>query len=223
VGLILIRIFNWITRQGKLLVSDVIIFILFIPSAIFFLGGNLLGVIASPDNSPPTAVNYPSLPIVITETPTVVSYPTSPIIITETPTPIIPTVTAIPPVATSVIIIQPTATINAGSYVLHRGEFMYCIARRFNVHPDQLFALNGYVNGQTVSEGTLLYIPQGGESFPGNRSLLNHPAIYTVASLDETLFSIACRFGDVDPSAIAQANGITTSTSLTIGQQLNIP
>ena len=34
---------------------------------------------------------------------------------------------------------------------------------------------------------------------------------------------LACIFGDVDPSAIAQANNISVGATLTSGQQLSIP
>ena len=59
--------------------------------------------------------------------------------------------------------------------------------------------------------------------FPGTRALRNHPATYTVAASDETVYSIACLFGDVDPSAIAQANNISPGAALSAGQQLSIP
>lgn len=107
------------------------------------------------------------------------------------------------------------------TYTLQEGEFPYCIARRFDVDPDQLLTLNGLVDGQTLYAGAVLKIPQSG-SFPGTRALRNHPATYT-ASAGETLYSVACRFGDVDPSAIASANGLSAGATLSAGQQLSIP
>jgi LysM repeat protein len=110
------------------------------------------------------------------------------------------------------------------TYTLQKGEFPYCIARRFNVDPAQLLSLSGLTSAQANSliVGTVLTIPQSG-AFPGNRALASHPATYTVASGDETLYSVACKFGDVDPNAIATANGISVSAKLTVGQQLQIP
>lgn len=110
------------------------------------------------------------------------------------------------------------------TYTLQKGEFPYCIARRFNVDPNQLLSLSGLTSAQANSliVGTVLTIPQSG-SFPGNRALASHPATYTVASGDETLYSVACKFGDVDPNAIATANNIAVSSKLTVGQQLQIP
>jgi hypothetical protein len=37
------------------------------------------------------------------------------------------------------------------------------------------------------------------------------------------VYSIACKYGDVDPNAIASANNISVSAKLTVGQQLQIP
>jgi LysM repeat protein len=105
---------------------------------------------------------------------------------------------------------------------LQSGEFPYCIARRFDVDPDALLSLNGLSDGVMYPAGTQLRVPQSG-SFPGARALRNHPATYTVAASNETVYSIACLFGDIDPAAIAQTNNISPSSALTSGQQLSIP
>jgi len=110
------------------------------------------------------------------------------------------------------------------SYTLQRGEFPYCLARRFDVDPSDLLARNNLTTAQAynLATGTVLSIPQSG-SFPGTRALRNHPVTYTVASSTDTLYSIACLFGDIDPSVIAQANNIAVGAALTSGQQLSIP
>jgi LysM repeat protein len=108
-------------------------------------------------------------------------------------------------------------------YTLHSGEFPYCIARRFDVDPEALLALNGLSNGNIVYPGRTLKIPQSG-SFPDTRAREPHPATYTVASSSETLYSIACRYGDVDPVALASANGLSSPDApLTAGMQLKFP
>ena len=121
----------------------------------------------------------------------------------------------------------PTATIavvtgRPATYTLMEGEFPYCIARRFNVDPLQLLQLSGLSDGVMYEAGTVLQIPQSG-SFPGDRALRQHPTTYTVTSAGETFYSIACLFGDVQPSQIAQANGIALGTPLTLGQAIKIP
>jgi len=107
-------------------------------------------------------------------------------------------------------------------YPLHRGEFPYCLARRFDVNPDTLLSINGLSSGNIYYPNRTLKIPQSG-SFPGTRALRNHPATYTVSSSDETVYGVACLFGDVDPAAIAAANNISIDAVLTVGKQLSIP
>jgi LysM repeat protein len=108
------------------------------------------------------------------------------------------------------------------SYTLKGGEFPYCIARRFNVNPGELLRLNGLSNFSVYYAGMTLRIPQTGRPFPGNRSLRPHPATYTIRAGD-TIFKIACTFGNVYPEAIAQVNGLTPPYKLTPGQTINIP
>lgn len=123
----------------------------------------------------------------------------------------------------------PTSTLapvtgHPATYTLQSGEHPFCIARRFNVDPDELLALSGLTRSQAYSlvTGTVLRIPQTG-AFPGDRALRPHPTTYTVASSDETFYSIACLFGDVEPSQIAQVNGLSLGSLLTIGQAIQIP
>lgn len=148
---------------------------------------------------------------------------------TTTPTPMIelvPTLTA-----TQAVVVVPTSTsVPAGSkpstYVLKNGEFPYCIARRFNVEPDDLLRLSGLSASQadSLSAGTVLTIPQSG-SFPGDRSWHDHPATFTVGVTyaTNTVYGVACYYGDIEPSVIAQNNGIAVDATLSAGQTLNIP
>lgn len=108
-------------------------------------------------------------------------------------------------------------------WALRSGEFPYCIARRFDVDPAALLSLNGLTNGNIFYPGRTLKIPQSG-SFPGTRSLRNHPATYSVGSSTETVYSIACLYGDVRPESIITANNLSgDNPTLTSGQQLSIP
>jgi LysM repeat protein len=109
------------------------------------------------------------------------------------------------------------------TYALQKGEFPYCIARRFDVNPEELLSLNGITRGDIYYPNFTLKIPQTGNPFPPPRARQTHPTTYTVSSSGETVYGVACVFGDVDPSTIAQANGISLSTALTAGQQLSIP
>jgi LysM repeat protein len=130
--------------------------------------------------------------------------------------------TATPTTETTPVIVAPTVTPGRpATYTLQSGEFLYCIARRFDVDPDALLALNGLNRGQILQPGLELRIPQTG-SFSGTRALHPHPTTYTVA-VNDTIYSIACRFGDLDPTSIAAANGLSLSSPLTTGKVLNIP
>jgi LysM repeat protein len=133
--------------------------------------------------------------------------------------------------ATQAVVVVPTSTsVPAGSrpttYTLKQGEFPYCIARRFNVDPDDLLSASGLSGAQSdsLSTGTVLTIPQSG-SFPGDRSWHDHPATFTVGVTYDTntVYGVACYYGDIEPSVIAQNNGISVDATLTAGQTLNIP
>ncbi len=148
----------------------------------------------------------------------------------ETPTPpfiLITPPAEVPATPTNVLPTIPPQALTPGSlpttYTLQEGEFPYCIARRFNVNPNELLRLNGLSDGMIYQPGLQLRIPQSGNPFPGERALRPHPATYTVEKANMTLYAVACLFGDVYPEAIAQANDLPLSARLTVGQTLNIP
>ena len=125
---------------------------------------------------------------------------------------------------TTPIIIVPTSTPgHPSSYTLMPNEFLYCIARRFNVNQIELLNMNGITNGQILQPGTVLKIPQTGNPFVGTRSLISHPSTYTVPSGDKTIYWVACYFGDADPNQIIAANSLVSPYTIHINQVLNIP
>jgi len=145
-------------------------------------------------------------------------------IVSPTPTSLIPP-TGAPGITTTPatpLAITVTPPIRPATYTLHEGEFPYCIARRYNVDPAALLALNGLTEGETFSPGLVLTIPQTAAPFPSTRALIQHPATYTIQAND-TIYSIACKYGDVDPLAIAAVNGLTAPYTLHAGQSLSIP
>lgn len=117
----------------------------------------------------------------------------------------------------------PTASSNVPSnYTLQEGEHPYCIARRFDVHPETLLSANGLDKDSLHQPGMTLVIPRDTSGFPPPRALRSHPATYT-AQPGDTIYIIACLYGDVDPMAIARANNLTEPYNLTPGTVLNIP
>ena len=108
------------------------------------------------------------------------------------------------------------------TYVIQAGDHLYCIARRFDIDITALLSANGFNVNSNVYPGTKLVIPKDAGGFLGSRVLRDHPTDYTVVGGD-TINSIACYFGDVDPRAIEAANGLTGDYALTPGKILDIP
>lgn len=133
------------------------------------------------------------------------------IIVAETPTPETP----------STPLVLPTLS-RPETYTLQRGEWPICIARRYNLDLDTFFALNNLNMNSRPPAGTVLKIPATGTWNSGPRSLKTHPADYTVKAGD-TIYSIACDFGDVDPMAIVAANNLQPPYTLNAGDILRIP
>lgn len=123
---------------------------------------------------------------------------------------------------TTAAVVVPTATPGLPStYTVQDGEFAYCLARRFNINPNDLLSANN-ISG-FISPGTVLNIPTGStwpSEFP--RSLIAHPTTYNVLAGD-TIYKIACQFGDVNPNDIIYANNLVEPYTLSAGQVLNIP
>lgn len=119
----------------------------------------------------------------------------------------------------------PAAPARPATYTIQRGEYPYCIARRYNLDPGALMRANNLGVNSQLPIGSVITIPASGNwdvaSF-GTRSRAAHPATYTVQSGD-TLNSVACKFGDVYPEWIAAANGLDANAVLTPGAVINIP
>lgn len=113
--------------------------------------------------------------------------------------------------------------IRPAKYTLQPGEWPICIARRYDLDVATLLAINGLDLSSKPGSGVTLNIPASGNWSKnyGIRSLRAHPVDYTVQSGD-TLYTIACRFGDVTPEAIIAVNSLS-DTALSAGQILHIP
>lgn len=135
------------------------------------------------------------------------------------------TVTSTLPVIATTAVPAPTLVVGKpASYTLKKGEFPYCIARRFNVSPGELLTLNNLstAQAQTYQPGMTLSIPQGGAAFPPPRARNAHPVTYVVPQ-NTTLYGVACYFGDIDPTAILNANSIPNPDNIAAGTTLQIP
>jgi len=158
-------------------------------------------------------------------TPIVPVVPTAQVPVVSTPV-VIPTTAGLP-----TVVLQPTATRPAvvlptlsrpATYTIQSGEWPICIARRYNLDLNSLLEANNLNMNSSPDPGTVLIIPSSGTWTSGERALKAHPASYTVGSGD-TINSIACEYGDVDPLAIAAANGIASPYTLNVGSVISIP
>jgi len=129
--------------------------------------------------------------------------------------------TPVPP--TPVIVYTATPGIPV-TYTMQLGDTLYCLARRYNLDPNAIISANPSLNADSIRDGTTINLPQGPvwpESL-GSRARNAHPGTYSVGS-GQTIYHVACYYGDVSPEAIAQANGLAAPYTLAADQSLNIP
>jgi LysM repeat protein len=183
-------------------------------------------------------------PVSVFATQTAVASTPLPVLPTGTPEVLVSTNTpeaAQPQGGTDAQAATPTADANAGggvvqpavptpvverptTYTLKRGEWPICIARRYDLDLGSFFSANGMNMNSKPAAGTSLKIPASGNwstSNYGSRSLKAHPVDYTVVSGD-TVYSIACQYGDVTPEAILAVNNLTEA-GITAGVKIRIP
>lgn len=152
--------------------------------------------------------------------------PTEEVIVETTPVPTEEAVSepaVVEPTEVVVVVPEPTAGIPT-THTIEKGESIYCISRRYDVNPSEVLSVNGLSSAEATAlrVGTVLKIPQTGNKFPGVRALNTHPDTYTVDAGD-TIYAVACYYGDVDPMVVAQVNGLSAPYDLVVGQQLQIP
>ena len=137
--------------------------------------------------------------------------------------PAVATETPVPATATAVPIAIPTLT-RPATYTLQKGEWPICIARRYNLDLTSLFSANGLTMDSRPANGAVLKIPSTGTwsvASYGARALHTH-ADYKVVSGD-TVYTIACYFGDVSPEGILAANSLKAAGDIKTGTTLKIP
>jgi LysM repeat protein len=110
------------------------------------------------------------------------------------------------------------------TYALQKGEWPICIARRYDLDLGSFFANNNMNMNSKPAAGTTLRIPSSGNwsANYGARSLKQHPASYNVVAGD-TIYTIACKYGDVTPEAILAVNNLANASDVKAGITLQIP
>lgn len=149
----------------------------------------------------------------------------APATLTPSPTAQVVVVTATPaPATTQTPAIQPPVG-GTTTYVVQRGDTLRRIAQQFNTTVAALAQLNGIANVNLIFVGQRLTVPTPGQSIPTpqppNPTPAPPPETYRVQPGDN-LFRIALRFG-VSLQALAQANNITNTNLVFVGQVLTIP
>ncbi len=162
-----------------------------------------------------------------TETPSSQTSGETPQVIINTPTVSVAApgqTQSVPQPTTAGVAVNTPVVARPTTYVLQKGEWPICIARRFNLDITSFFATNGFNMDSKPSAGTTLKIPASGNWNPnyGSRTLKAHPAPYIVVSGD-TANTIACKYGDVTPEAILAVNGLSSGSALKVGTSLKIP
>jgi peptidoglycan-N-acetylglucosamine deacetylase len=104
-----------------------------------------------------------------------------------------------------------------GEYTVQAGDTLYSIARRYGTTVEAIQSANGIVNPSLIRVGQKLIIPGGGTT----------PAPTTggttyVVQADDTLYSIAARFGK-NVWDIVVANNLADPSLIYVGQVLIIP
>ena len=160
-----------------------------------------------------------------TEAPVLKSYPT------DTPVPAEPTATPMPtatkPYDPDANMFMYGTTNGQTTYTMQDGDYLICLARRFNVSLGQLMSQNGIDNPDALGVGDIVVLPRNPSPWSlidgyGRRTLIIHPANY-VTQTGDTLFSIACSYGDVLPEEIAKVNKLYIGDPLPAGKTITIP
>ncbi len=141
--------------------------------------------------------------------------PTSePAAATATPEPTaIPQATAVPPTEAVAACQSP--------YTVQQGEWVWSIARKCGLDPNEVIRVNGLVPPYLLYPGDKLQLPAAGQGNVAPTTGATCPSPYTV-SLGEWVWSIANRCG-VSPEAVIAANNLVFPYTIYPGNQLVIP
>lgn len=125
---------------------------------------------------------------------------------------------------------RTTAAVNANDWswdggtaiTVQKGETVYSISRKHNVPVDVILRANNLQSASMIQPGQRLVIPKRRNGVtPIQQTQMNPASMHTVAA-GETIYALSRRY-KVSPQAIANANNLTLSTQLRIGQQIRIP
>ena len=137
------------------------------------------------------------------------------------------TATATPEESESPVATTPTATPIPGGqveYTVKPGDWIWKIARDYNVDPQEIIDLNGLSDPGDISVGMTLLIPLS-ETTVEPTAVVSTPVtggITHIVQSGEWIWEIARTYG-VDPQAIIDANDLADPANIYPGQELIIP
>jgi murein DD-endopeptidase MepM/ murein hydrolase activator NlpD len=123
---------------------------------------------------------------------------------------------------------RTTAAVNANDWswdggravTVQQGETVYSISRKHNVPAEVILKANNLQSASMIQPGQRLVIPmRRNASAP---VIQNAPSNMHTAAAGDTIYSLSRKY-KTTPQAIANANNLTLSTQLKIGQQVRIP
>lgn len=112
---------------------------------------------------------------------------------------------------------SPTTPSTGGEYTVQAGDTLYSIAIRYGTTVDAIQSANGIVNPSLIKVGQKLIIPGRGTTSTPNTAGTRY-----VVQADDTLYSIAARFGK-NVWDIVVANNLADPALIYVGQELIIP
>lgn len=119
-------------------------------------------------------------------------------------------------------------------YTVQAGDWIFKIARDFNVDPQDIIDLNDLVNPGSLTVGTVLKIPVAGTSIeptvvgtavattPATTGTPSSGSTVHIVQPGEWIWQIARLYG-LDPQAIIDANNLTSPSNISPGDELIIP
>jgi LysM repeat protein len=158
--------------------------------------------------STPTLTSFPTHIILVTQRPGEPTYTPSPTLeVPSSPTPTSATIACPPPAGWSAIVVQP-------------GDTPESLAQIYNISSETLKEANCLV-GSSLASGTIFYVPG---TPPPTDIPCGPPSgwVYYIVKKGDTLYSIG-RAYSVSPAQLQAANCMGSSTTIRIGQKLQVP
>ena len=138
-----------------------------------------------------------------------------------------PTATNTPIVTGTLVVATPEATLTAmgiTEYTVKQGDWIWQIARSFDVDPQEIIDLNELTSPGSIQVGMVLQIPVPSVSpeATGTPGTAEAGGIVHIVKPGEWIWQIARTYG-VDPQSIIDANNLVNPRMIQPGQELVIP